>query len=83
MSNTKSDTKSRAAPKFETKRLTIQISGSDLENLEWLAEEQKIPLTEAIRKALSTDAFIKKTLKKGADVLIKENSEDIYKLLLQ
>lgn len=80
-----SKTKSRSVSKSKTgiKRLTIQISGIDLENLEWLADQQKIPLAEAIRKALSTDAFIKKTLKKGADILIKENSEDIYKLLLQ
>lgn len=80
------DSRSRDGPKSKikenTKRFTVQFSGTDLDNLEWLTKEQGINMTEAIRKALNTDAFLRKTIKKGSEVLIKESPEDIYKLLI-
>lgn len=80
---------SRAAPSSQTqanpkatKRITINFQGKDLENLEWLAQHQNISLADAVRKALNTDAFVRKTLAEGSEILIKESPDDIYKLLL-
>lgn len=55
-----------------SKRMNFRFSESTVKTLEKIANERGITLTEAIRQAIETEAYLRKMKKSGAKILIQE-----------
>lgn len=53
------------------KRMSISLTVSDVEKLSWLAENQKVTQSEALRRAISTERKIQEAIQEGDKIIIK------------
>ncbi len=52
-------------------RLNTTLGKADLENLDEVVDATHLDRNDAIRKALATEAFVQRNLKRGAKLLIE------------
>ena len=64
----------------KAKRMTIQLTVEAAKSLEWLANFQGISQVEALRRAISTEAYLQREIQQGAKVLVQQ--EDSIKVLV-
>lgn len=69
--------------KAET-RMTLRLSPEARETLEWIAEERKVSMAEAIRRALGTERFLIEKSNEGASILLEEkNAKRLKEIILR
>jgi hypothetical protein len=68
-----------AAPK----KLTINLSGEIYNSLQKLAEDQGVTITEALRKAIGTESFLREAKRDGSKILIQESDKTMKQVLLR
>jgi hypothetical protein len=66
-----------------SKRLSISLSGDTATLLEFLATSQGISQNEALRKAISTEAYLLKERKKGGKILIQKASQECCEIIFR
>lgn len=65
------------------KRLSISLSADAAELLESLSEEQGVSLSEVIRRALATEAYIQREIQQGSRILIQKADEQIREVIFR
>ncbi len=65
------------------KRMSISLSAEASELLDFLAQSQGITQNEALRRAISTEAFFHKEMRSGAKVLIQTADKEIREILVR
>jgi hypothetical protein len=71
------------APRSNTKRMSISLSGDAAELLEFLANSQGISQNEAIRRAIATDVYFTKERQAGSRVLLQKPDKEIREVLFR
>ena len=62
---------SKKGKKDSSKRITVSLPAETVEMLEILASLQSVSQSEAIRRAISTEAFIQHEIHNGSQVFVK------------
>lgn len=65
------------------KRMSISLSGDAAWYLEKLAKAQGISQTEALRKAIATEAYLHEAIKEGARVLLEQPNKEIKEIVFR
>jgi predicted transcriptional regulator len=60
-------------------RLSVNLSPDVAGALRWIAEKHRITITEAVRRAISTQKFIEDAADRKAKVLLQEMNDDTLK----
>ncbi len=55
-------------------KLSLNVTPEDIATIEWLASEEQTTKTDAIRRALMTERYIREAMKQGAKILIDPGS---------
>jgi hypothetical protein len=53
-------------------QLTVRLSDGDVDSLKSLAESEQSTANAALKKAIATEAYIKKKQEEGATILVRE-----------
>jgi hypothetical protein len=65
-------------------KLTVNLSNDVYETLQNLATQQGTTITDALRKAISTEDFFRSQKDKGSDILIQEkDTKQLRQVLLR
>jgi predicted transcriptional regulator len=64
-----------------TIRLSVNLTPEIAESLRSISNRRGITLTEAIRRAISTQLFVEDALDQGAKILISEPDEPVRELV--
>jgi predicted transcriptional regulator len=59
------------------RRITVNLRPGDASRLDQLAEEAQAQPSEVIRRALATEAFVKKTLRAGRKILVQDEKGNL------
>ena len=78
ISNSKTQSKSS-----ELKRMTINLPADTARMLELLSDLQGISQIEAIRRAISTEAYIQREVKNGSKILVQPPDNQIRELVFR
>jgi hypothetical protein len=65
------------------KRMSVSLSGDAARLLEHLAEAQGITQTEALRKAIATEAYLRQEMDQGAKVLLQKPDKEIREVVFR
>jgi hypothetical protein len=79
-SRAKSKEKTKAS---ELKRMTVALPPETAKMLELLSELQGVSQTEALKRAISTEAFIQREIKDGSKVLIQSPNSHLKELVFR
>lgn len=63
-------------------KLLIELPEEELEELRKLAEEQHVSMTDAARKAVATERYLRDNLKQGSKVLLRKPDESYREVVL-
>ncbi|MBD2066194.1 hypothetical protein H6F93_01395 [Leptolyngbya sp. FACHB-671] len=61
-----------ASPTSKPKRMSISLTATDVEKLNWLAESQDISQSEALRKAIATEQYIQRAIQAGSRIIVEK-----------
>ncbi|MCM1984448.1 ribbon-helix-helix protein, CopG family [Lyngbya confervoides] len=78
----KAQTKSATAT-TSRKRLSISLSDDAASLLEFLAQTQGITQNEALRRAISTEAYLFEERRQGTKVLLQKSDQEIREVLFR
>jgi len=67
----------------KSKRMSVSLSDDAARLLESLATTQGITQTEALRKAIATEAYIQKELASGSKILLLKSDKDIREVVFR
>ncbi len=67
----------------DVKKLTINLSGPIYETLQKLAAQQGVSVTEALRKAIGTEEFLRQQKNDGGKVLIQDADKNLKEVLFR
>jgi hypothetical protein len=67
----------------ELKRMTISLPQESARMLELLSELQGVTQVEALRRAISTEAFIQREVKNGSRILVEATDKQIKELVFR
>lgn len=62
------------------KKLSVSIADDALELLEFLAQAQGISRSEALRKAIATEAYLQQERLEGSRVLLQKSSQEVREI---
>jgi predicted transcriptional regulator len=65
------------------KRMSITLSSDAAKWLEFLADTQGITQTEALRKAIATEAYIQKEILEGSKILVQKADKEIREVVFR
>lgn len=68
--------------KINYKRMSISLPENIADLLEALGKEQGITQTEALKRAILTEAFIQRELSHGSDILVRKPGQDTLERLV-
>jgi predicted DNA-binding protein len=68
---------------MNAKRQSVSLSSDVAELLAFLAESQGITQSEAIRKAIITEAYFRKEIEKGGEILVRKPDKDIQEVIFR
>jgi hypothetical protein len=66
-----------------TKRISFSLSGDTAQLLELLAKSQGITQNEALRKAIATEAYIRREIEKGTNILLQKPDGKIQEVVFR
>jgi metal-responsive CopG/Arc/MetJ family transcriptional regulator len=67
----------------DMKRMTISLPSETAKMLEMLSELQQVSQSEALRRAISTEAFIQREVKNGSKVFIETPDKKLKELVFR
>lgn len=67
----------------EPKRMSIALTGENQKSLDFLTRSQDISATEAIRRAIATEAFFRQQIEKGEAILIERPNGERIQLVFR
>ncbi len=67
----------------EPVKLSVNLSKEVVDALKSLADERGTSVTEALRKAISTEKFLHDTTKEGGKILIEDRDKSLKQVLLR
>lgn len=65
------------------KRMSVTLSSDAAKWLEVLAESQGITQTEALRKAIATEAYIQREIAEGSKILVQKADKEIREVVFR
>jgi hypothetical protein len=65
------------------KRMSVSLSGDAARLLTELAEAQGITQNEALRKAIATEAYLRREMAQGAKVLLQDSNKDVREVVFR
>lgn len=77
------DSEAPAVQKPKEKRMTISLPSETARMLELLCELQGVTQTEALRRAISTEAFIQREIKDGSKIFVESPDRRIKELVFR
>lgn len=84
IANVKTNSKTREKSKAnELKRMTIALPQETAKMLELLSELQGVTQSEALRRAISTEAFIQREIKSGSRILVQAPDGQVKELVFR
>jgi hypothetical protein len=66
----------------DTKRMTVNLAEDALAKLKWIADSQGITLTEALRRAIATEGYIRQEASKGHKILVQDPATNVVRELV-
>lgn len=63
----------------EKVKVTVNMTQEDVDTLKELAEEQGITLTDALRRAVRTEKFIREAVAEDANILVEDKRKKTIK----
>lgn len=70
-------------PGFRSVRLSANLPEDVFEALKWIAAKHRVTMTEALRRAISTETFIEEQLDKGSAILLQDESGTVNKVIFR
>lgn len=64
-------------------RVSVNLSETVVSALRRIAEKHEITLTEALRRAISTEAFLDEALEDGSKLLLQDQSKKLREVVFQ
>jgi hypothetical protein len=64
-------------------RLSINLAPDVAQALRTMAQRQGVSITEAVRRAISTEKFFRDEAEKGSKVLVEDTNKNIRQILLR
>lgn len=64
-------------------KVTVNLPVDELEDLKRLAADQKITVTEALRRAIATEKFLREEAKAGSKVLLRDPDKSYREIVLR
>jgi len=64
-------------------KLTVNLSEETYEALKTLAEQQSTTVTDALRKAIGTEKFLREQTTSGGKILVQDADKTIKQVLLR
>jgi hypothetical protein len=64
-------------------KLTVNLSGPIYDTLQELADQQGVTVTEALRKAIGTEKFLREQTSSGGKILIQDQDKSLKQVLLR
>lgn len=64
-------------------RMSISLSEKDYEVLQGLAEQQKLSLSEVIRKAIATESYLYNERVKGSKLLLMTQEKEMREVVFR
>ncbi len=65
------------------KRMSVTLPSDTAKWLELLAESQGITQTEALRKAIATEAYIQREIAEGSKILVQKADKEIREVVFR
>lgn len=65
------------------KRMTVSLSLESSKLLDLLSELQEVSQVEAIRRAISTEAFVQREIRKGGKILVEDTDGKTKELVFR
>lgn len=63
--------------------MKVELSEDAAEILKYLAATQKITLSEALRKAIATEAYLSKEIEQGSKLLLLTSDKEVREVLFR
>ena len=76
-------TKQSSSVLSKPKRMSVSLPVEIAELLEFLAKVQGISQNEALRKAISTEAYIQQEIREGSTVLIQKSNKKLKEVVFR
>ena len=67
----------------DSKRMSVSLPQETAKMLELLSELQVISQVEALRRAISTEAYIQREIKNGSRILVESTDKQIRELVFR
>ena len=67
----------------DSKRMSVSLPQETAKMLELLSELQGISQVEALRRAISTEAYIQREIKNGSRILVESTDKQIRELVFR
>ena len=64
-------------------KLTVNLSEEAYEALKSLADQQKTTVTDALRKAIGTEKYVRDQQASGAKILVQDTDKNIQQLVFR
>jgi hypothetical protein len=77
------ETRRNSSNTVNTKRISFSLSGDTAQLLELLAKSQGITQNEALRKAIATEAYIRREIEKGTNILLQKPDGKIQEVVFR
>jgi hypothetical protein len=78
---TKPDEARASMETVKASRLSVNLSPEVADALQWIAQRNKLSITEAVRRCISTQRYIDKAQDNGAKILIEEPGQPVRELI--
>jgi macrodomain Ter protein organizer (MatP/YcbG family) len=75
--------KSVARDKYQTKRVSISLPLDTIEKLDEIASRHGITMTDAIRRAISTEAYIESEIQQDGKILIQKSDNTLREIVFR
>lgn len=63
-------------------RLSVNLAKDVADALRWIADKRGISVTEAVRRAISTQNYVERASDRGAKILVQEPNSDVLRELV-
>ena len=72
-----------AKDKCETKRVSVSLPLETIEKLDQIASRHGITMTDAIRRAIATEAYIDKEIQENSKILIQKSDNTLREVVFR
>lgn len=68
---------------MEKVKVSVNLSSEDVETLKAISEERGITMTEALRRAIALEKFVRNATKQGEKLLLEGQDKTIKQLIIR